>query len=181
MITSLTGTITYHGVGFVVLEVQGVGYRIFLPENKAHRLSGEQMFYTHEVIRDNERELYGFFTMEALALFWKLIGVSGVGPRGAQKIIFADEMHFVKKNIMEGNLSFFTTVPGIGKKTAQKIILELKGTLVETSQGGGFDMDAVEALVGLGYRRREAEEVMSQVKAETTDDRIREALKRLSK
>src|SRR3990167_6477669 len=108
MITSLVGMITYHGVGFVILEVQGIGYRIFLPEDKARGLSGEHVFYTHEVIRDNERELYGFFTMEALELFWKLIGVSGVGPRGAQKILFADDIHLVKKNIMEGNLSFLT-------------------------------------------------------------------------
>jgi Holliday junction DNA helicase RuvA len=182
MITILRGKIEYHGVGFVVIEVNGVGYKVNLPEDRAHELSGEVLVFIHEVQREDQHELYGFLTMEALQLFWKLTNVSGVGSKVGQKIVFAAPVEKVKEKIMKGDLGFLTDIPGIGKKTAQKIILELKGALVDdVDKSFGFDADAVEGLVGLGYPRRQAEEVLSGLEAETTEERIRAALKILSR
>lgn len=182
MITALHGKIEYHGIGFVIVEVGGVGYKVNLPEDRAHELSGEITIYTHEVQREDQHELFGFLSMEALQLFWKLIGISGVGPKVGQKIVFANSVEKVREKIMKGDLGFLTDVPGVGKKTAQKIILELKGALVEdVGRPFGLDNDAVEGLVGLGYSRRQAEQVLSGLEAETTEDLIRAALKILSR
>tara|TARA_Y100000031_G_C8195757_1_gene373624 strand:+ start:735 stop:1280 length:546 start_codon:yes stop_codon:yes gene_type:complete len=181
MITTLSGTITYHGIDFVIIEVDGVGYRVFLTAHQATGLSGEVTLFTHEVVRDTERELYGFFSMSALELFWKLIAVSGVGPKVGQKILTADDVENVKERIMAGDLNFLTGISGVGKKTAQKIMLELKGALAEEVPSPALDEDAVEALVSLGIRRNQAQDILSLVEAETTDERIRAALKMIGK
>lgn len=177
MIAMLSGKITYHGLGFVLLEVNGIGFKVILPEDAAHALAGETTLYTHEVIRDTERELFGFISMAALELFWKLIAISGIGPRSAQKVVFADPVDRVKEKIMKGDIAFLTDIPGVGKKTAQKIILELKGSLVEEPSTPALDDDAVEALMTLGYLRREAERALSDVGGGTTEERVREVLK----
>ena len=181
MITTLTGTITYHANDFVIIEVDGVGYRVQLTPHQASGLSGEVTLFTHEAIRDSDHELYGFFSMGALELFWKLIAVSGVGPKVGQKIVVSNDVENVKERIMAGDLGFLTDIPGVGKKTAQKIILELKGALAEDAPAPALDEDAVEALVSLGIKRREAQDVLSAVEAETTDERIRAALKMIGK
>ncbi|KKR86488.1 MAG: Holliday junction ATP-dependent DNA helicase RuvA [Candidatus Uhrbacteria bacterium GW2011_GWF2_41_16] len=181
MLCFLSGTLLHHGIGYVIVLVHGVGYKVFLPEDAAHELSGEVTLYTHEVIRDDQRELFGFLSLPALELFWKLINVSGVGPRSAQKIVFARPVEEVKTNIMGGNLAFLMDIPGIGKKTAQKIILELKGVLAEEPSVSLFDQDALQALLGLGYTRRQAEEALSTVQGDTTEARVRLALKCLSR
>lgn len=181
MIVSIDGIVTYHGLGFVVIETGGVGYKIVLPEDIAHAQHGQIRFYTHEIIRDPDHELFGFMSIEALELFWKLINVSGVGPRTAQKIVFVDVVEKIKERIMAGDLLFLTNVPGIGKKTAQKIILELKGALVQEPELSVFDTDAVEALISLGYQRKDAERVLSGVSGDTIEERIRAALKMLGR
>ncbi len=181
MIASISGTVEYHGVGFLIVERDGVGYKIILPEDVAHQFRDEVKFFTHEVIRDSERELFGFTSVDALELFWKLVAVSGVGPKSAQKIVFVGSIHDVKSNIMSGSLTFLTDVPGIGKKTAQKIILELKGVLADEPELMSLDRDAIEALVGLGYSRRDAEQALLDLEEESTEDLIRSALKRLAR
>ena len=181
MISMLTGNVIYHGVGFLILEVNGVGYRIVLPEDVAHGVTGNVTLYTHQAIREDAHELFGFVSMDALELFWKLINVSGVGPKSAQKIIYAGPVDEVRGNIMKGNLTFLTDVPGIGTKTAQKIILELKGALTEPTTAAALDADAIDALVGLGYSRKQAEDALSAIEGETTEARIRAALKSLSR
>jgi len=177
MIVTLHGLITHHGIGFVIVENAGIGYKVNVPEDQAHGLRGEVHLFTHEVMRESERELFGFLSVDGLELFWKLIGVSGVGPKSGQKIVFADDTEKVKDRIMAGDVSFLTSVPGIGKKTAQKIIIELKGALAQEPDVATFDADAVEALVGLGYSRKDAQEMLSGVEGETIEDRIRAALR----
>ncbi|MFH1088966.1 MAG: Holliday junction branch migration protein RuvA [Candidatus Uhrbacteria bacterium] len=182
MITSLHGKIEYHGIGFIILEVAGVGYKVNIPEDRAHELSGEIKIFTHEVQREDQHELFGFLSMESLLLFWQLINVSGVGPKVGQKIVFSDTVVRIKEKIMKGDLNFLTDIPGVGKKTAQKIILELKGALVEDDGTSfGLDNDAVEGLVGLGYQRRQVEQVLNGLEANGTEDLIRKALKILAR
>jgi Holliday junction DNA helicase RuvA len=180
MIARIEGTIEAHGVGFLIVSCQGLGYKIQMPETAAHARSGRVVLFTHEVQRDDGRELFGFTSLAQLELFWQLIGISGIGPKGAQKIVFAGTVDRVRERIMAGDIAFLSAVPGIGKKTAQKIILELKGILAEEVTGGALDADAVQALVGLGYQRRRVEEVLAGVEGKTTEARVRGALRLLS-
>lgn len=179
MIAKVTGMIAYRGAGFVICERDGIGYKVILPEEAAQTLSGEVTLYTHEVIREDGRELFGFLSMSALELFWKLISISGVGPRVGQKIVFAGSVDEVRGSIMGGKLAFLTDIPGIGTKTAQKIILEMKGVLAE--EPVAVDPDAMEALLGFGYTRKQAEDALARADGENTEARIRSALKVLSR
>jgi len=181
MIVKLTGKIVHHGIGFVICERDGIGYKVNIPEDAAHGLQGELTLFTHEVIRDDVRELFGFLSMDGLELFWKLISISGVGPKSAQKIVYASDVSNVKGRIMAGDIGFLTDVPGIGKKTAQKIILEMNGVLVEGAVASSLDGDAVEALTSIGYPRKQAEEALGKVEGDTTEARIRAALKLMGK
>ena len=183
MIAKLTGTILYRGQAFLLIDQGPIAYKVIVPEPAVAEFRGEVTMFTHEVIRDDQRELFGFKSIEALELFWSLTTVSGVGPRSAQKIAYAGGVMDVKRKIMAGDLDFLTSVQGIGKKTAQKIILELKGVLVEESPASGEDADAIEGLVGLGYSRRQAEEALAAIgdTVKGTDARIRAALKRLAR
>jgi Holliday junction DNA helicase RuvA len=180
MMSFLRGEVLHRGVGYVIVEQAGIGHKITVPE--AFALDTDRVaIFLHEVVRDNERELFGFRDVDQLELFWKLVAVSGVGPKIAQKIVFTDTVDGMKAKIMSGDLAAMTSVPGIGKKTAQKIFLELKGALAQEPEVAVFDQDAVEALIGLGYARRDAEAALSGLDAQTTDDRLRAALKRLAK
>ena len=165
----------------MIVKSNSIGYKIILPNEIATNLRGNVTLYTHETIRDSDHELFGLTTIAALEFFWKLITVSGVGPKSAQRIVYTDEIEAVKRKISSGDLAFLTSVSGIGKKTAQKIILELKGVLVDEVGASEGDEDAISALQALGYSRRDAEQILSTVEGETTEERIKAALKRLGK
>lgn len=177
----LQGSVLFHGVGYIIVENNGIGYKVTLPESVAHEVQDPATLYLHEAQRDDGRELFGFASIAQLELFWKLIAVSGVGPKSGQKIVYSDAVDQVKAKIMAGDLAALIDVPGIGKKTAQKIILELKGALAESPDISALDNDAIEALVGLGYARRDAEAALSGIEDGDTESRIRIALKRLSR
>ncbi len=180
MMVKLSGVIDYYGDGFLIIENQGVGYRVIFPQEVLRDFDGSTSIFIHEVIRDTERELFGFPTMEALELFWKLIGISGVGPKIAQKIVLLHSPQIVRRKIMEGDLVFLTDIPGIGKKTAQKIILELKGVIAQEPDESGQDIDAIDALIGLGYSRRQAQDALRGIDGNSTEDKIKNALKSIS-
>jgi holliday junction DNA helicase RuvA len=181
MLAYLEGTVLYHGKGYVIVKRDGVGYKVSFPEPAASLLNGEVTMYLHEVIRDHERELFGFSQIEQMELFWKLIAISGVGPRGAQKIVCSGPVEKVKKLIMSADLAMLTDVPGVGKKTAQKIILELKGVLTDELGSAVSDQDAVDGLIGIGYSRKDAEAALSGLEGGSTEDLIRQALKRMAR
>jgi Holliday junction DNA helicase RuvA len=180
MLSFIRGSVLYHGVGYVIVENAGMGFKITIPESAAHEMQDPATLYLHETQREDGRELFGFLSIAQLELFWKLISVSGVGPKSAQKIVYSDAVDRVKAKIMAGDLAALTDVPGIGKKTAQKIILELKGALVDEPTVPVADIEVMEALMGLGYARRDAEAALSGVEGDT-ENRIRLALKRLSR
>lgn len=181
MISYIEGELLHKGDGFVIIKTGGIGYQVFLPDQAMIALRDPVSLFTHEVIRETEHELFGFISASQLEFFLKVIGVSGVGPKSGQRIVFADEIESVRKKISHGDLGFLTSISGIGKKTAQKIILELKGELVDDEGASGYDEDALAALQALGYPRRDAEQILSTVQGETTEERIRAALKILGK
>lgn len=183
MIAYIKGKILQKGAGSVVLVVQNVGYRIFVP---APALDGihagdDREFYTHEHVREDARDLYGFETTAEFGLFLKLIKVSGVGPKMALNIMSLGAGK-VGDAITRGDVSVLSSISGVGTKTAQKIILDLKGTLAESAPVSSGDMDLLDALKSLGYSGREAQDALSKIApAEKTEDRLREALKLLGK
>jgi len=175
----MKGIIEDRGKDYIMLVHEGIGYKIILPEAEVFDKTGEQKFYLHEVIRDDVPTLFGFLSLQALELFWKLISVSGVGAKSAQKIVYTGKIEDVRASLLRGDLEFLLMIPGIGKKTAQKIILELKGVLAQEPAVASLDGEALEALIGLGYTRRQVEEVLAMVEAETTEERVKMVLRML--
>jgi len=184
MISSLKGIITYKGNGFTIIEVGGIGYQVFFPDHVLSELTSdtELTVYCHDHIREDTRDLFGFLSIEGLDFFKKLLSVQGVGPKVAQKICASDSVEELRKKVMAGQIDFLTTVPGVGKKTAQKIVLELKGVLTLDEEQVNLDTEVVDALKGLGYTTAQAHDAAKAVPAEveSTEDRIRAALKYLS-
>ena len=184
MISYLKGKIIYKGDHFGILETGGIGYKIFLPESYLlkYKLGEIIEVFAHEYAREDSRELYGFGTIEELKFFWQLISVSGVGPKMAHKIISAYKLDKLEKAVSEGDLSILGTIPGVGKKTAQKIILELKGKLVTGNPISG-DNEIVDALARLGYSKNEAQEAVGKIgeEVEGAENKIKAALKNLGK
>lgn len=179
MMAFISGNVLHRGVGYLIIEQGGIGYCVSFPETATQSFQSNIQLYLHEVVREAERELFGFTSIDQLELFWKLIEVSGVGPRIAQKIVYSDDVDAVRANIMTGDISALSHVSGVGKKTAQKIILELKGVLAQEDPTEAIDQDAVEALIGLGYKKQDAQATIAQAQGETTEEKIRSALKGL--
>lgn len=183
MIGSLRGIVLEKGPNWLLLEVGGIGYRVMASPAVVTNVSSEQAFlYVHHHVREDAEDLFGFLALADLELFERLLSISGVGPKVAMTILSVGSSDQVKKAIMSGDLATLTSVPGVGKKTAQKIILELKGQLVEmedeAGSGGG---EVLDALVGLGYAPQQVKDVLKHVKAEDPAERIKEALKYLAK
>lgn len=180
MISWINGRTIRKGENWLVIDVAGLGYRVFAaPSIILSAKIGEPLaLWTHEQQREDGREYFGFATPDELEFFWKLITVSGVGPKSALTIIGASNISAVKKWIDDGNITALSEIHGVGKKTSQKIVLELKGKLADASAGGD---EAVDALVGLGYTKEEARNAVAGIEGMTVEERVKAALKRLGK
>lgn len=182
MISSLKGKVALKTPKYLILDVSGVGYKVHAsPETmiKCRAESEEILIWTYTHVREDALELYGFLEREELEFFEMLINVSGVGPRSALGILGVESVETLKKAVGSGDIAYLTKVSGIGKKTAEKIIIELRDKMGEMSgetlQG---EMDALEALKTLGYSQGEAREALKQINSGLdTNTKIREALK----
>ena len=185
MIGKLKGAVDYFGVGYLVLDVNGVGYKVSCNELTLAKASSREAFelfiYTH--VKEDQLTLIGFETQDELELFELLISVSGVGPKAALNILNIASPDVVKTAIVNQDPSILTQVSGIGKKTAERLILELQNkvknfssVVQQTAQG---DQDVIEALVSMGYNISEAREATKSVQSESDDvsERIKLALK----
>lgn len=192
MIGMLRGVVALRDVHYVIVDVQGVGYKVLLSSKALSQIQavGEPIsLYTYTYVRDDALDLYGFTNMEDLKLFEMLISVSGVGCRSALGIFSIGSRGEIINAILKGDTTFFTTAPRLGKKNAQKIIIELKSKLGDvtdfdlgTEEGKDAD-EVIQALKGFGFTYREAQDALRQsnVKGETTAEKIRQALKYLGK
>ncbi len=189
MIASLTGTIKKIGEKSIVLDVNNVGYRIFITADTLHSLkSGDKKsFFTYLAVRENALDLYGFTDHKEQDLFELLISISGIGPKGAINILSSVTVDTLINAIGSGSTNHLVKVSGIGKKTAEKIVLELKdklGTLSSDEFGTGLnsDSDTIEALKMLGYGTEEARESLKKIDKTITDtgDKVKAALKVLN-
>lgn len=187
MIASLEGRVVAKLDNQVILSVGGVGYRVTLtaPLMAEVREGGELFFYTHLAIRDNEWSLYGFKTLEELQFFELLITVQGVGPRVAQIALSAMEPQAIAGAIASEQPALLTRIPGVGQKTAQRMVLDLKNKVGLFAGGVSAtrpsDTDAISALTALGYSVAEAQGALKGLDAALSlEEKIFGALQRLS-
>lgn len=183
MIGGLKGTINHKEVDFLIVNVSGVGYKVYVPlEVAADASIGDEIsLWTYLAVRENALDLYGFADTESQHFFEQLIGISGIGPKGALGILSIAPVPTLKSAIAAGDMSYLTKVSGIGRKNAEKIVLELKDKLVVTESTPELkdDTDTIEALAALGYNRKEARDALSQVdeNVEGASNKITAALK----
>ncbi|MEK7514558.1 MAG: Holliday junction branch migration protein RuvA [Patescibacteria group bacterium] len=185
MIASLKGKITHTDLHFLIIETGGVGYKVFATHKIIARKVVETSLWIYTAVRETALDLYGFETREELAFFEQLLSVPGIGPKSALSVLNAAGLDALKRGISMGDTTHLTKVSGIGKKSAEKIILTLKDK-VEKATGGKQEMrnevDALETLTTLGYREREAREALQKVTTQTdTAGKVKEALKILSR
>lgn len=191
MIYSISGILSHKRQSFAVVDINGLGYKVFVPARVYDALpeAGEAVFlYCHFVVREDAQDLYGFLREYDLMFFEKLLTVNGVGPKSALAVMALSEPEELSAAIMEGRADVFMRAAGVGKKTAERVVLELKGKLPtlkseEAVTRMEHDMDVEEALVGLGYARHDAKRVVGRIDKDITDieSRLRAALKVLRK
>lgn len=187
MIGSIRGKITLKTEKFILVETGGVGYKISVSPDtlsKALKIGDEIFLFIHTHVREDILDLYGFLNREELEFFEMLINVSGIGPKGALAILGIASIETLKRAIVTSDTSYLTKISGIGKKTAEKIVIELRDKISENmkDEKGGASMqgelDALEALKSLGYSQNEARDALKKVTPDTnTNTKIREALK----
>lgn len=192
MIAQLKGEIVQIDTNSVVLMVSGVGYRVnVMPETiKEIKDSGNTTISlkTHLAVRETSLDIYGFLNADELEFFEMLISISGIGPKSGLAILSVADVSTLKTAVSSGDSSYLTKVSGIGRKSAGKIILELRDKLgaIENKTDSAQmrdEMETLEALQALGYSTREARDAMKKIDKTTigAGDRIREALKILGK
>ncbi|HEY9481069.1 MAG TPA: Holliday junction branch migration protein RuvA [Candidatus Paceibacterota bacterium] len=189
MISHIKGTVIDTEERAVIIDVNGMGYKVLAtPQTvSGFREGKEASLWTHLAVREDAQTLYGFPTKEDLNFFELLIGsVSGIGPKTALGILAVTTVTNIRKAVSTGDISHLTKVSGIGKKVAEKIVLELKGKFeAEASEGISLrdEVDALEALKALGFKHTEAREALKDVDPSVTDtgERVKKALKILGK
>ena len=188
MIASLSGTVRHKDLNSIVVDVSGVGYKLAVPTDVAlEAIPSQNIFlWTYLAVRETSLDLFGFLDRETLELFQLLITISGIGPKTALGILNVASPATLRQAVATGDTSYLTRVSGIGKKNAEKIVLELKDKLKVSSEDIGVDGkhegDALEALVSLGYNERDAREALKKVSKDIVgaSDRVKQALRVLS-
>lgn len=179
MIGYLIGKVIKKDDRYVILNVGGVGYKVFCINNKIN-LGDEVELFIHTVVREDALELFGFLEETTLKLFEKLINISGIGPRSALAIVNVGTIESLTEAINKGDLGYLTAVSGIGKKTAEKIILELRGQISDLNFSN-TDNEVVAALKAMGYTERDAQMAAKNTTGTTTQEKIKSALKQVGK
>ena len=191
MIASLSGTVGEKLADSVIIDVQGVGYGVYVTaEDHGRLVSGEPAkVYIYEHVREQAHDLFGFLSRETQDLFKLLLDVNGVGPKMALNVLSVGSDTAVRTAIAGGDVKFIQQASGVGKKVAERVVVELKdkvgliGVDLESagllqSESGIFTDEAIEALVALGYSAQDASKALQAVPADLpTDERVKQALK----
>ena len=191
MIAHLSGRILRKGPQEVVIEAAGVGYRVSIPLSTFYRLAeeaGEASLRIHTHVREDTLQLFGFLTAREQELFERLISVSGVGPRLATSILSGIETDELTAALRDSDVARLTRIPGVGKKTAERLVVELKDKMPppgaatdeepRRASGGTTKDDLVSALANLGYSRPEAERGADKALREGPNGRFEDLLRR---
>ena len=175
------------GIVFLTRKVdhQGIGYEIIVPNPKTYTYGSEVMFYTYQHVREDAIQLFGFASLNEYDLFIRLIDVKGLGPKTAINILSVASVNALVQAIENNDVAYLKSMPGIGAKTAQQIVLDLKGKLVLHEQQQSSEPmsdvlhDASDALLALGYKNTEINKVMKEIvkmDIKSSDEAIRIAL-----
>lgn len=188
MIGRIRGEVLATGLFTVTVDVHGVGYLIHTPSTSDRFAVGESVtFHTHLAVRENALDLYGFLTTEELDMFTLLIGLPKIGPKSAMLIMSQADVPLLRKAALSGDASYLSKISGIGKKSAEKIVLGLRDKFGASDIVQGdyseTDHDVIDALITLGYSQKESRDALKKMKPDTTDTnaRIKAALKLLGK
>lgn len=190
MVAGVTGQVQEKTERYAVLAtVSGIAIKVYCPTAtlKGLQIGAQTSLRTHLVVAEDKLDLYGFADTAAMQLFEQLISVSGVGPRSALAIMDTGEVKTVVSAIAAGRSDLISAAPGVGTKTAQKIILDLKTkvltiTSADATLVGSEDEEVVEALVGLGYQKSQVKPVVASIeKTVPVDEKIKSALKILGR
>lgn len=189
MIATLKGNIELLRDTYVILDVGGVGYKIFVSPYTMGKLAGtgSALLYTHTYVREDSLALYGFMSLEELEMFEMLISISGIGPKAGLGILSIADPRTIRTAIANEDSSILTKVSGVGKKTAERVILELRSKIgqlpAHEKHEVSADADALDALMAMGYPVTQAREALKHVPAEITDaaKRVTAALKILGR
>lgn len=186
MIGYINGLIIDKDEKSLLVLAQSIGYKVYTTTELIANTKPEQkiQLYIHTAVREDDISLYGFSKKEELAFYEQLIGVSGIGPKMAMDIL-STPLHITKQAIINGDTGLLTNIKGLGKKTAERLILELKNKVTPASisdvgkGASAYNEEAVEALVGLGYEKYQVIKILSDIPAdiEKTEDIIRYFLK----
>ncbi len=187
MIGSIRGKITQKAGNFVIVEANSVGYKIFVIPGLLleAKIGSDVLLFTHTYVREDQISLYGFSTMAELEFFEMLLTVSGVGPKSAVGIMSVSSLEMIKSAIASGDAGLFKKVSGIGTKTAERVIVELREKM--KALGSATPMaqehtEALEALIALGYKEQQAREALKNIpESKSIQDKIKLALKALQK
>jgi Holliday junction DNA helicase RuvA len=188
MIATLSGTVAEKLSEIVVLDVQGVGYGLLVPVEDYGKLSSgdKTKFYVYEHIRENSHDLYGFTQIDTKRLFERLLEVNGVGPKMALSILGVGSVEDVRQAIAAGDTKFIQAANGVGKRVAERVVVELKDKvgLISTADSSGIFVgtanqdEATQALIALGYTPQDAAQALAKIDTSlSTEDRIKQALK----
>ncbi len=192
MIASVRGILLFVGVDYAVVETGGVGLMIYAPRNVLGALGeigGEVRFYTHLHIREDLLALYGFASPDQRHLFETLLGISGIGPKVALSLLSSAPPDELRATIAGGDTARLSRIPGIGKKTAERLVLELRGKLelkgVPAPSGAtpalmALNNELAEMLIGLGFTAAEASAAIASLPADAPpelEERLRLALR----
>ena len=190
MIAYLEGQVKFKAINYLIILTHGVGYKVYVPAdiNSAMALSQNLSLYIHTHVKDDALDLYGFKDAENLAIFELFLSVSGIGPKTAVSIFSVGKIDRIKEAIIKGDVTFFSSVPRLGKKNAQKIIIELRSKLgslgeLDLAAESGESKEITDALKSFGFSATEARESLKSIREfeGTTSDKIRQALKFLGK
>jgi len=185
MIGRIEGIVVETSAGHTLIDTGHIGYIVFATPDTLSKVRKAKTatLWTHLVVRENALDLYGFLEKDELELFELLLSISGIGPKSALGILSLTTVDTLRSAVSEENSAYLTKVSGIGRKMAQKIVIELKDKLIAGPEGTGLkgDEDALEALVSMGYSLSESRKALREISAdiENSNDRLREALKLL--
>lgn len=188
MIGTIKGIVEYQEDASLIIDVHGVGYKVLVSSSLSSTIGQPIKLFTHTHVREDLLELYGFTQPQDLKLFEYLISVSGVGCKTAQMVFSVGSRKDIVQAIVANDVSFFTSVPRLGKKNAQKIIIELKNKVggvsdLDLSDEGSETDEVILALKSFGYTQAEARQTIRMLdgKGETAGEKVRLALKLLGK
>ncbi len=192
MISYLAGKVLNKSQNYIIIKVGDIGYQVFVNQTMFTDLEiGQDVeIYTHQYVREDALDLYGFKSMEELEMFELLLSISGIGPKSALGVLAIASVADIKESISRGDSALLTKVSGIGRKTAERVVLELREKISRTADGrrqtaengsGMVSGDEIDALMALGYSMTQARDALRavDVKIKDSGERIKQALRKM--